>query len=59
METPEKGRLLVEFSPGALFAVERQVLSSGGGVELLSPPELRKSVRIAGKATNYGAFEAI
>ena len=46
----KQGRLIVEFTTSALYAVQRHVLSWGGQVEVLSPPELRKSVRIAAAA---------
>ncbi len=45
--TDSQGRLLVEFSTRAIFAVERQVLSWGGGVEVLGPPVLRRAVSAA------------
>ena len=46
----EQGPLIVEFTTSALYAVQRHVLSWGGQVEVLSPPELRKSVRTASAA---------
>jgi predicted DNA-binding transcriptional regulator YafY len=45
-----QGRLVVEFTTGALFAVERHVLSWSGGVEVLSPRKLRAAVCAAAKA---------
>jgi len=40
-----EGRVVVEFDTGALYAVERQILGFGGKAEVLSPGELRCSVR--------------
>jgi predicted DNA-binding transcriptional regulator YafY len=40
----QQGRLIVEFDTGALYAVQRQVLSWGGGVEVMEPEELRRNV---------------
>ena len=46
----KQGRLIVEFTTSALYAVQRHVLSWGGQVEVLSPPELRASVLAAAAA---------
>lgn len=46
----KQGRLVLEFRTGALYAVQRHVLSWGGGVEVMGPEELRKSVEAAARA---------
>ncbi len=45
MSRDEKGRVIVEFDTGALYAVEREVLGWGGKVQVLGPVELRRSAR--------------
>jgi predicted DNA-binding transcriptional regulator YafY len=44
MSRDEKGRVIVEFETGALYAVERDVLAWGGVVQVISPAQLCASV---------------
>ena len=46
----KQGRLIVEFTTSALYAVQRQVLSWAGQVEVISPPKLRAGVQAAAAA---------